>query len=237
MESDKFADREKLQKAVKFFEVAPVVKRFGAWVVTTYGIECLETYYPIEISRVHELDWVSHMREKNWVKIQDFGAALEYARDLLTQSKTVAINGRPPRLFLCHGSEDKPTIRELRHQLLAIGTKPWLDEEELFPGQDWKLEITRAIQKSDLVLVCLSSNTVSKSGVVQREIKEALAAASKRPGGEMFIIPARLDDCILPESLEHLQSVDLFRENGFERLVQSLKRFSAEKLASSKKTS
>lgn len=28
-----------------------VVKRFGQWVVTSYGVECLDHYYPIEAYR------------------------------------------------------------------------------------------------------------------------------------------------------------------------------------------
>lgn len=168
--SDEFDDEAKLRKAIENLEVSPVVKRFGDWVVTTYGIECLKIYYPIELSRVNESDWVRHMSEKEWVKIRDFAAALDYAKDLYAMRHKLALDGRPLKIFLCHGSQDKPSVRELRHRLLAIGTAPWLDEEELLPGQNWKLEIGRALRKSDIVLACLSKETVSKTGFVQREL-------------------------------------------------------------------
>jgi len=46
---------------------------------------------------------------------------------------------RKLRVFLCHSSQDKPIVRELYQRLLAEGwIDPWLDEEKLFPGQDWK---------------------------------------------------------------------------------------------------
>src|SRR5574343_1443762 len=36
-----------VEEALKRHEVSPVVKRFGTWAVTSYGVECLATYYPI----------------------------------------------------------------------------------------------------------------------------------------------------------------------------------------------
>jgi hypothetical protein len=39
---------------------------------------------------------------------------------------------RKLRVFLCHASQDQPTVRELYQKLLAEGwIDPWLDEEKL----------------------------------------------------------------------------------------------------------
>jgi hypothetical protein len=214
-----------LGEAMKRFEVSPLIKRFGTWAVTTYGIESLTTYYPIELHRVNEGDWIDHLREKTWVDIDDFASALAYARRLLAIRKRLSIDGRPLKVFLCHGSEDKTAVRNLYHQLLALGIDPWLDEEKLLPGQNWKLEIGRALRKSDIVIVCLSNATVNKTGFVQRELKEALDAAAERPEGQIFIIPARIDECTLPDSLTVLQRVDLFEPAGVDRLIQALENF------------
>jgi len=76
------------------------------------------------------------------------------------------------RIFLCHASEDKAQVREVYHRLRAIaGFEPWLDEEDLLPGQDWAREIPRALQTSDFILIFLSRNSVAKRGYVQREMK------------------------------------------------------------------
>lgn len=230
--SDKFDKKTELEKAIKFYDISPVVKRFGAWVVTTYGIECLDHYYPIETSRVNETDWVDHMSEKTWVTIPDFAAALDYAKQLYAMREKLSIDGRPLKVFLCHGSEDKQSVRDLRHRLLALGIDPWLDEEKILPGQDWKLEIERALRKSDIVLVCISQKTVSKTGFVQRELKEALDAAAERPEGQIFIIPARIDECMLPDSLTGLQYVDLFHKDGFNRLTLALEHYSSSRMKS-----
>jgi hypothetical protein len=46
------------------------------------------------------------------------------------------------RIFLCHASEDKAQVREVYRRLAAIqGFEPWLDEENLLPGQIWENEI------------------------------------------------------------------------------------------------
>lgn len=134
---------------------------------------------------------------------------------------------------MCHGSEDKAAIRELRYRLVALGTDPWLDEEKLLAGQDWKLEIARAVRASDIVLVCLSQKTVSKVSFLQRELREALDAALERPEGQIFLIPARLDECTLPESLKRWQCVDFFRKDGFDRLFRALEGFCAGKASHS----
>lgn len=64
-------------------EVSPIIKRFGTWAVTTYGVECLSDKYDFSMDRVDEPDWLDHMREtKNWVNMRDFEAALSYAREL-----------------------------------------------------------------------------------------------------------------------------------------------------------
>jgi hypothetical protein len=117
---------------------------------------------------------------------------------------------------------EKSIVRKLYYRLLASGVEPWLDEENLLPGQDWRYEITKAVRESNIVIVCLSRTSVSKPGFVQKEIKYALDVADEKPEGSIFLIPARLEECSLPDRLSGKQWVDLFQENGFERLLKSL---------------
>ena len=77
-------------------------------------------------------------------------------------------------VFLCHSSTDKPMVRKLYQQLHIEGIAPWLDEENILPGQDWQQEITKAIRAANVVLVCLSQNSITKTGFIQKEIKNAL---------------------------------------------------------------
>src|SRR5437763_994766 len=114
-------------------------------------------------------------------------------------------SNRSLRVFLCHSSGDKQFVRELYRRLKADGFQPWLDEMELLPGQQWQEEIPAAVQASDVVIVCLSRQSVGKEGYLQREIREALSTAEEKPEGTIFIIPVRLDAVEVPKRLSKWQ--------------------------------
>jgi formylglycine-generating enzyme required for sulfatase activity len=127
------------------------------------------------------------------------------------------------RIFLCHASEDKAHVREVYHRLRAIdGFEPWLDEEDLLPGQEWAREIPLAIQTSDFILIFLSRTSVAKRGYVQREMKLALDAWQELPEGTIHTIPVRLDDCDVPELFRRYHWANLFAPNGFDRIVRAI---------------
>jgi tetratricopeptide (TPR) repeat protein len=48
-------------------------------------------------------------------------------------------------IFLCHASEDKPPVRDLYQRLQNDQLRPWFDEEDLLPGQNWQVEISKAL--------------------------------------------------------------------------------------------
>ncbi len=135
---------------------------------------------------------------------------------------------RPLRVFLCHSSNDKPAVRELYQKLRAEPwIQPWLDEEELYPGQDWNMEIEKAVEAADAIIVCLTKNSINKDGYVQRELRIVLEFADYKPEGTLYIIPVRLEDCELPRSLRKWQYADYFegqRERGLQRLLVSLQK-------------
>jgi hypothetical protein len=126
-------------------------------------------------------------------------------------------------IFLCHASEDKPAIRQLYRRLCADGFIPWLDEEDLLPGQDWQEEIPRAVRRSDIILVCLSSKSITKRGYVQKEIKYALDVADEQPFGTTFLVPVKLEECEIPDRLRRWQWLNLFESGAYERLKLALR--------------
>ena len=126
------------------------------------------------------------------------------------------------KIFLCHSSGDKPEVEKLYDYFIKQGSDPWLDSEKLLPGQDWNYEINKALDDSDVILLCLSKNSIDKEGYVQREIRIALDRALEMPDGRIFLIPGRLEECEIPRRLHSFQWVDMFTERGMQRLVQSL---------------
>ncbi len=85
-----------------------------------------------------------------------------------SDAEGTTIESPPIRAFLCHSSGDKAAVRDLHLRLKADGFIPWLDEENLIAGQDWEREIRKAVRQSDTVIVCLSRNSINKTGLIPR---------------------------------------------------------------------
>ena len=136
------------------------------------------------------------------------------------------------RIFLAHASEDKNEVRELYRRLEAVGFHPWLDEIDLQPGQNWQIEIPKAIRESNTFIACLSNQSVLKDGYVQKEFRLALSSYAEKPAGTIFLIPIRLDECHVPDlqipelgvSLRHIQWLDYWKPDGFQRLIRAIQR-------------
>jgi len=135
---------------------------------------------------------------------------------------------RPLKVFLCHimpvgyAHADRDSVRGLYARLTQDGVDAWLDKAKLLPGQDWELEIRKAVREADVVVVCLSKQ-FNQAGFRQKEVRLALDTAMEKPEGEIFIIPARLEECDTLESLRRWHWVDLFEDDGYEMLMRALR--------------
>ena len=129
---------------------------------------------------------------------------------------------RPLKVFLCHAHSDKDTVKALYERLVSDGVDAWLDKEKLLPGQSWRNEIQKAVRGADVFIVC-HSKEFNQAGFRQKEVKWALDTAMEKPEGEIFVIPARLEDCEVLDSLSEWHWVDLFADNGYEMLMRALR--------------
>jgi len=129
---------------------------------------------------------------------------------------------RSLRVFLCHSSEDTRVVEKFYNLLINDGVDAWLDKKNLIPGQNWQFEIQKAVKDTDIVIIFLSSASITKEGFVQREIKIILDIADEKPDGTIFIIPARLEKCNVPERLTSFQWVDLFEKDGYDQMFSAL---------------
>jgi hypothetical protein len=78
-------------------------------------------------------------------------------------------------------------------------------------------------QQSTYFLSLLSSNSVSRRGFYQKELKMALDLLDELPPFEILIIPVRINECIpLDDKLQHLQWIDLFPsyEEGLKKIIK-----------------
>jgi hypothetical protein len=130
-------------------------------------------------------------------------------------------------VFLAYAEEDQAQARKLYLELQKAGFEPWMDQENLVPGQNWPRAIERAIELSDFFVGCFSRRSVVKRGHFQCELRYALDLAAKVPLEDIFLVPVRLDDCEVPRQIARkTQYVDLFPnwEAGVERLSKMMLR-------------
>jgi hypothetical protein len=126
------------------------------------------------------------------------------------------------QIFLSYAREDEEKAEKLYQQLSDAGFKSWMDTKDILPGERWELAIQEAIRCSDLFLVCLSKASVKKRGWFQKEIRKARDVSNGMLDSDIYLIPVRLEDCDMPESLRCFQWVNLFEEDGWERLVEAI---------------
>lgn len=137
-------------------------------------------------------------------------------------------------IFLSYCHDNAKQIAKLRDAMIAAGEPVWWDQD-ILPGQDWKLAIRQAMKQSYAVVLCLSGETESRttSGIYP-EAADAIDAYRQYAPGSVFLIPVRLSECEIPpieidatRSLDRLQYVDLFPkskwDDGIRRLVQAIR--------------
>ena len=130
------------------------------------------------------------------------------------------------RVYISHAPEDAGIARRLYEDLSQTpGVRPWMAEADLLPGQNRRHEISRAIRESRYFIPILSSRSVSRSGAVHKEIRQAIDVLDEMPDGTIFMIPVRADDCHpAHDRLADIRAADLFPEYdaGLARIRRSL---------------
>ncbi len=137
------------------------------------------------------------------------------------------------QVFVAYAFEDEEHAKTLHSALKRHGFTPWLDRENLMPGQNWPRAIERAIDSSDFFIACLSRRSIIKRGHFQSELRYALELARELPLDDIFVLPVRLDDCDVPRSLNRgTHTVDLFPhwDRGMRRILRTIDRESKRRL-------
>ena len=116
-----------------------------------------------------------------------------------------------PSIFIAYVEEDLAAAKKMYAAFEQQKFRPWLDKKKLLPGQNWPRAIEHAIQQSDFFVACFSHRSASKRGSFHSELRFALNCASQVPLDEIFLIPVRLDNCIVPRNISRdIQYVDVF---------------------------
>jgi len=129
------------------------------------------------------------------------------------------------KVFISYSREDTAIASRLYYDLKKSGLDPWLDREDLLPGQQWRPAIRAAIKNASHFIALLSSSTEGR-GFQNAELYEALDIVREFPPSEIFLIPARIHDCRPShEQLRDINWVDLFPVywSGVEKIILTIK--------------
>jgi len=141
-------------------------------------------------------------------------------------------NGKK-HVFLSYCHDNQKEVQKLRADLVAAGETVWWDED-ILPGQDWKLAIKQAMQDAYAVIVCLSPELEKRvSSGVYPELRDAISAYRQYAPGSIYLVPVRLSECRVPpisiddtSTLDSLQRIDLFppneRDTRLKKLIRAI---------------
>lgn len=127
--------------------------------------------------------------------------------------------------FISYAREDSDRVGQLQRKLQAAGVPVWRDTADLWPGEDWRMKIRRAITDNALVFIaCFSQASLARSKSYQNEeLTLAIEQLRWRPVDDPWLIPVRFDECEVPErdigggrTLASIQRADLFGDRSNE---------------------
>lgn len=192
----------------KEFPLVPVVAVSGAQIDTDFMWELRNHGISDFISKTHLS--LNKLKEK-----------IEF----LTKCKTKTFSNNKMKVFISYAEEDYQMALKIYNFLKNNNFSPWIDKEELLPGQNKDIETIKAISSCDYFIACLSSKTVSSQGIHQKSLKKAIEMWDTRSEGEIYLIPVRLDKCDLPSRFDNIESCDLFEDKSLEKLIKSLEKY------------
>lgn len=142
----------------------------------------------------------------------------------------------PGHAFLSYVREDSNAVDRLQRVLEAAGVPVWRDKANLWPGEDWRARIRRAIVDDSLAFIaCFSQSSAGREKSYQNEeLLLAIEQLRQRKPDVPWLFPVRLDDCAIPDfdispgrTLASIQQADVFGDRydeGVARLVSAVLR-------------
>ncbi len=130
---------------------------------------------------------------------------------------------QPADVFISYARSDIKIVKGIYESLMSKNHRPWMDIYSIKAGEDWLKAIDKAIDGCEIFLAILSNNSVSRRGVIQKELKKALDRWMGMLPDDIYIIPIRIDDCPIPELLKHLQVMDWDEGKGESKLLEAIR--------------
>jgi hypothetical protein len=129
------------------------------------------------------------------------------ANDLSVQAPTPRISEAmggeqvTGHVFISYVSEDSYRVDRLQRALQSAGIPVWRNTVDLWPGENWRLKIRRAISDNALVFIaCFSNASLTRGKSYQNEeLALAIEQLRLRSPDDPWLIPVRFDECEIPD--------------------------------------
>ena len=121
-------------------------------------------------------------------------------------------------VFLAHNSADKPQVREIARELKRRGLKPWLDEEQIAPGDLFQEVIQKAIPQIKSAAIC-----IGLEGLGRWQVLELQALISQFVNKGSRVIPVLLPGVDkIPDNLLFLQQFNWISCESIDEIAYKL---------------
>lgn len=110
------------------------------------------------------------------------------------------------RVYISYAKADAAAATRLSEELRKVGLKPWMADEQIFPGDNWGKLIGEAIETANAVVVLVSPDALSSPGV-QHELMFVFGRDNL--AGRVFpVMVKRTPDAKMPAGLRMMQIAD-----------------------------
>ncbi|MBK7319896.1 toll/interleukin-1 receptor domain-containing protein [Candidatus Villigracilis affinis] len=130
---------------------------------------------------------------------------------------------QPADIFVSYARTDNKVVESVYRSLRNKKHNPWMDVYSIKGGENWFRAISKAIDECEIFLAVLSNNSVSRRGVVQKELKKAMDKWEGMLPDDIYILPLRIDDCPIPELLKDLHVIDWDNGKGEKKLLDAIR--------------
>jgi len=132
------------------------------------------------------------------------------------------MENQKPKIFLSYAREDIDMAKRIYQDLKRYGLDVWIDYEKILPGQHWKIITEKSIRQSKYFLLLLSSNSVTKRGFIQKEMKIAYEILEQCSEEDIYLIPVRVNDCEPSLKISDIHYINVFPETEYQNGLKKI---------------
>lgn len=127
-------------------------------------------------------------------------ASRSHARRSTSSKKA---SSRPSKIFISYATKDKASAHQIAEELRSAGFDPWLDAQQVQPGENWSQAIGNALEKSDAIVLLVSKAFLQSPRLIE---EWNFAIGSKKHAGRVLpIVAPGTPVASIPWILKHLQ--------------------------------